>query len=242
MRLTQKLNKTIAIGSLVLGLGVEANGQGVVAHWGFDEGSGQTVYDSTGNGNNGTLEGGVSWTTGISGYGLRFDGIDDRVNVAKKPSVDLTEQVGLEAWIRRDSHQDGTIFSRNGPFFIAVKNDRLYGGIHTDGGAEGWTHIQGISSLQVGQWYKVGLTYDGSFIRGYVNDVQEGIAPKNGIMVVRSQQPWIGWGEPGQNFYFNGTIDEVKLYSTAVPEPSTYAFFGLGIGVLALVGLKKRKR
>ena len=30
-------------------------------------------------------------------------------------------------------------------------------------------------------------------------------------MVVRSQQPWIGWGEPGQNQFFHGSIDELKV-------------------------------
>lgn len=203
----------------------------VVAYWGLNEGSGQTTYDATGNGNTGTLQNGVSWTNDSrSGSALYFDGLDDRVSVIKTPSVDLTQQVTLDAWIKRDSPQNGTILSRNGPFFIAVRNDRFYGGIHTDGGPEGWTHVQGTSTLALHQWYHIALSYDGSMVRGYVNDVEEASAPQSGIMVVRSQQPWIGWGEPGHDFYFHGTLDDLAIHDVAIPSPSSLLLVGAGLG------------
>ncbi len=39
---------------------------GLVAQWLFAEGGGTTANDSTGNGNSGTLSGGISWTQGPS--------------------------------------------------------------------------------------------------------------------------------------------------------------------------------
>src|SRR5262249_40929284 len=47
----------------------------LVAYWKFDEGSGTTTADSSGNGNTGTLMNGVQWVTGITGNALYFDGI-----------------------------------------------------------------------------------------------------------------------------------------------------------------------
>ena len=191
---------------------VSASVEKMVAYWKFDDGVGAVAYDLTGNGNQGSFEGGVSWTSDSKGgYALSFDGVDDRVNVVKTSSMDVTKKVTMEAWIKRSSDRNGTIFSRNGPFFIAVRDNKLYGGIHTDGGPEGWAHISGKSLLKVGRWYNVKIVYDGVSVKGYVNGVQEANVSKSGIMVVRSQQPWIGWGEPGQNQYFHGVIDELKV-------------------------------
>lgn len=39
---------------------------GLVCHWDFDEGSGGTVADKSGNGNVGTVEGGATWVDGLS--------------------------------------------------------------------------------------------------------------------------------------------------------------------------------
>jgi hypothetical protein len=48
---------------------------GLVGHWKFDEGSGITAGDSSGNNNTGTLTNGPTWTTGKLGGALSFDGI-----------------------------------------------------------------------------------------------------------------------------------------------------------------------
>ena len=61
----------------------------IVAQWHFDEGSGNQVGDSSGSGNDGTLnlgtEGntdeGNAWVNGINGKALEFDGVDDYVDL-----------------------------------------------------------------------------------------------------------------------------------------------------------------
>jgi len=53
----------------------------LIARWSFDEGTGTNVVDSSGNGFNGVLEGMPlpGWTNGVSGFGLIFDGIQNRM-------------------------------------------------------------------------------------------------------------------------------------------------------------------
>ncbi len=181
----------------------------IVASWNFDEGTGSMAYDSTPNGNDGNLVGGPTWTAeSIRGYALEFDGIDDFIRVTRTPSVDVTEKVVLEAYVKRKSAADGTIISKNGPYLLGIKDNKTFGGIYTSG----WTHIKGKTDLQIGVWYKLKLVYDGARIRLYVNDLLDRIKPKTGQMPVVSQSVFLAWGEPGQNFYFNGTIDEAKIY------------------------------
>ena len=71
----------------------------LVAYWKFDEGTGTTTADSSGNGNTGTLTNGPLWTAGRIGNALYFDGIDDNVTVPDSNSLDLSNSFTLSAWV-----------------------------------------------------------------------------------------------------------------------------------------------
>src|SRR6185436_7723647 len=73
------------------------------AAYGFEEASGTTVLDSSGNGNNGTFNaanGPTRTTAGRFGKGMHFDGIDDLITVADSNSLDLTSAATLMAWVK----------------------------------------------------------------------------------------------------------------------------------------------
>src|SRR5436190_8705662 len=71
---------------------------GLVGAYNFDEGSGTTVTDLSGNGNTGTING-ASWTSqGKFGNALNFDGISNWVTVNDSDTLDLTDGMTLEAW------------------------------------------------------------------------------------------------------------------------------------------------
>lgn len=71
---------------------------GISGMWHFDEGSGSIAHDSSGNGNNGTIYD-ATWTSGISGSALSFDGIDDYVEIPDSDSLDITGAITVEAWM-----------------------------------------------------------------------------------------------------------------------------------------------
>jgi hypothetical protein len=75
----------------------------LLAHWTFDEGSGTTTADVTGNGSNGVLKG-PAWTTGQVGGALRFDGVDDRVSLPKITCLDkLIDNFTVAFWARPEA-------------------------------------------------------------------------------------------------------------------------------------------
>ena len=74
--------KSICLLSLIVVLGLSLAGPAraeLEAWWKFDDGSGTIAADSSGNGLDGTLEGGPQWVAGQLGDALQFNGSGSRV-------------------------------------------------------------------------------------------------------------------------------------------------------------------
>ena len=72
---------------------------GLVASLGFNEGSGTTARDGSGNGNNGTILN-ATWTAaGRYGSGLVFNGSNAWVTIVDSASLHLASGMTLEAWV-----------------------------------------------------------------------------------------------------------------------------------------------
>jgi hypothetical protein len=76
----------------------------LVAHWKMDEGSGNIVVDSSGNGHDGTLNGTATWMTGQFGLALHFDGSSTYAQVLASPDLDLLNHsdFSVSTWDRAD--------------------------------------------------------------------------------------------------------------------------------------------
>ena len=79
----------------------------VVGMWHFDTGSGTIAYDSSGRDNHGNLYYGPQWTPGINGTSLIYDGIDDYVEVPDNPSLDIIDEITMEAWMKPLENSEG---------------------------------------------------------------------------------------------------------------------------------------
>ena len=73
---------------------------GLVAGWSFNESSGRTASDVSGNGNTATAQGDPSWASGRYGGGLRFDGTNDYLTAPNSPSLNISgNAMTLSMWI-----------------------------------------------------------------------------------------------------------------------------------------------
>ena len=77
--------------------GASAAPTGLVAAYGFDEGSGTTVADASGNGHTGTITGATWAATGKYGKALQFNGTSALVTVPDAASLHLSSGMTLEA-------------------------------------------------------------------------------------------------------------------------------------------------
>jgi glucose/arabinose dehydrogenase/fibronectin type 3 domain-containing protein len=198
---------------------------GLVGAWAFGEGAGTTTADATGNGNVGTLTG-ASWSTqGRYGSALSFNGTNSVVRVASAASLNVTSAMTLSAWIQPTASQSGwrTIMQREADaYFLNASNSspmRPSGG-GTFGGS--LDYLSGPTANPVNTWTHVALTYDGTILRLYVNGTQVATAARTGAVQTTTNPLWIGGNNP-YGEYFQGLIDEVRVYNRALTQTDIQA-------------------
>ncbi len=206
---------------------------GLVAAYSFDEGSGTTVSDSSGNGNTGTISG-TTWTSsGKYNGALTFDGTSSRVNISNSASLQLTTGMTLEAWVNpttvTSAWRDVMMKGKDNYYLEATssKSSKPVGG----GKIGGTTNVNavGTAPLPTNTFTYLAAAYDGSAIRLFVNGTQVSSTPATGTILTSTSPLQIG---SDSNFgqYFSGTIDEIRVYNTALTQPQIQSDMATPIG------------
>jgi glucose/arabinose dehydrogenase/fibronectin type 3 domain-containing protein len=198
-----------------------ATPSGLVGAWAFGEGSGTTSVDASGNNNTATLQGATWSTAGKYGNALSFNGTSSIVRVASAASLNLSSAMTLSAWVNPAASQSGwrTIMQKQvDAYFLNASNDS--GPLRPSGGATFGGSTQFVTSTTanpVNTWTHVALTYDGSIVRLYVNGTQVATRAQTGAIQTSSNPLWIGGNQPYGEF-FNGLIDEARIYNRALSQ------------------------
>ncbi|ODS35435.1 hypothetical protein BEH94_01360 [Candidatus Altiarchaeales archaeon WOR_SM1_SCG] len=80
----------------------DPNNDNLIAYWNFDDITGNTIHDLSGNNNYGTIYG-AKQVDGISSNALEFDGIDDYVEIPDDSSLDLDDDFTIMIWAKLDN-------------------------------------------------------------------------------------------------------------------------------------------
>lgn len=197
-----------------------SNSAGLVAAYSFNQGSGTTAPDDSGNGNSGTLWNATWSASGRYGGAVSFNGSNAWVTVADADSLDLTSGMTLEAWVRPAATMGKTwrtviLKEQTGQLVYALyannENRKPSGHLYSGGDI----FANGASQVAANAWTHLAATYDGATLRLYVNGSQVKSRSFSGAMPNSAGPLRIGgnsvWGE-----YFNGLIDEVRIYNRAL--------------------------
>ncbi|MDP2765910.1 MAG: LamG domain-containing protein, partial [Candidatus Methanoperedens sp.] len=213
---------------------------GAVAYWKLDEGSGVTAYDSSGNGNTGNLINmeNSDWVGGKVGGALEFDGTDDHVLIPDSPSLDIANNITLEAWFINQGVGAG--FQSDLAGMIVAKhwthNTRSYD-LRIDHNTkkisfqlfepDNSEHDLDSNSLIIdNQWYYVVATYDKAtgMAKIYLNGQLDNSQNIGSFDIMQTAMPaTIGCylasadGSALRSF-LNGIIDEVRIYNKALTQ------------------------
>jgi hypothetical protein len=212
----------------------------LVGLWHFDEGSGTTANDSSGYGNDGTITGATyaGSANAMFGDALSFDGTNGYVRVGHHNEINPTSAITVECWAKLNSVNPGPVLVRKLDTY-SLQVTRLEGESKLEGWVKisgNWKGVRGVSGgviIQTNTWYHFAFTYDGTELKIYVNGQLDRFASVTGSIDFTTKPLDIGRCGPedgsGDGWYTNGTIDEVRIWNTALTadQLNFYGFNGL---------------
>jgi chitodextrinase len=195
-----------------------ATASGLVAAYSFNEGTGTVVTDTSGNGNNGTISGATWTTSGKYGNALVFNGTSALVTVNNSTTLQLSNAMTLEAWVNPltvNSAWRDVVYRSSDNYYL--EGTTASGSVPGTGGTFGTSDVvlYGSTALPVNTWTHLAATYDGTMMRLYVNGTQVASQPQTGVIATSTNPLQIG-GDSLYGQFFQGTIDEVRIYNVVL--------------------------
>ncbi|MGH7931313.1 MAG: LamG-like jellyroll fold domain-containing protein, partial [Candidatus Binatia bacterium] len=208
---------------------------GLVGYWKFDEGSGTSAADSSGNGNTGTLTFGPTWTTTTpvnpgptfnNPYALDFDGVDDYVVINDSPSLDTPDAFTVAAWIfdKNDGTTHDSINKDDGFSGSSWRIRRIsdtFGAYKIWNSSNAWKELLLSNSWKVNEWFFMTFvaSVDGSTINleVFINGTSVGTGSFAGSAINTSDgDVHIGVDAPVNNKFKAQRVDDVRIYNRAL--------------------------
>lgn len=221
--------------------------EGLLHHWTFNEGEGNIAHDLIG-GAHGTIHG-AQWTNGITGQALRFDGIDDYVDIPESVNDFSQFTVALRFkttaagadWYDRGGFSDNTMWQRfitlgadNGEISLATAEGQLHGHFNLSKPGDARDLRSSVTPVNDNQWHHAAMTISAEHqVVLYLDGVQvasKSISEDAAAINQERGEDCIGrtiWVEPAWLFY-SGAIDDVRIYDRALSPAETQAIYRKG--------------
>jgi hypothetical protein len=206
--------------------------------------------DSSSNALTTSTAGGVTWTAnGRLGGAVVLAGDDDRVIVSHDAVLSPTE-ITVAAWIKPDAWNTDltSVVSKqlnSSPDFEAfdfrrpIGSNTIQAAIAVDGANYTAT---GPADVTTADWQHVAFTYDGDTLVVYRNgdDGTPNMTP-SGALTAAMVELWVG-GNPSAGRYFEGQIDDVRVYSRALSDAEVLRLYNMRIQPVRAGATARRRR
>ena len=223
------------------------NNLGLVGYWSFNEATGTVVKDYSGNNNDGTTTSTIAnpptstsgFTSGKRGNAMKFDGINDYVQVLNSPSLAITGDITIAGWIKKRivannnffelfTKGNGTVFDYQ--FYIC---DNSSCGAGDRNKLQVWSDAPGIVLTGTTQildtnWHHIAFTRSGTAITIYLDGVSNASGSNGTAFNNNTVNSQIGYDLSGAGAQTDGNIDEVRLYNRGLSATEIYALYKSG--------------
>ena len=237
-----RINKALSFSS-TLGRGLYPVGK-----WGFEDGTvGQTASpgdpakDSSGLNNHGTIQGNPKWVNGMVGKALEFDGSGDYVNCGNDASLAVADEITIAAWIKRASLAGTSLGivrkDSTGSYVMLLSYNA--GDNHRLGFVfSGLVYVVGGTTLiDDTEWHHVAVSIRktggaSSELKFFIDGSLD--ATKTAGTVLQAGTANFEIGRRGN--YFNGIIDEPRIYNEAISSSQIRENYYAGLEKLLAKG------
>lgn len=216
---------------------------GLVGYWGFDPDcvSGTTIFDLSGNGNTGTVFGAFSkqLRTGQIGTAFDFDGATD-VAIPNSNSLNISGAITIACWCNPTTLPDGSSFA----FLVSKADTGSNYKMLIDGPDNGGTIryeflisqsgsnficVDATTTPVTGQWVFLVGTYDLAHMCFYTNGQLKTSQAQTGAIDTFANNLYIGQNAGSFPAYFNGAIDDVRIYNRALDANEIMLLYQAGL-------------
>ena len=211
-------------------------GTGLVAWWPFDEGSGATAHDGSGNNNHATLMGGATWTTNApvgKTSAIELNGTSAFLRVENSASLNLTNAMTYEMWIYYTGTPADALFCKgvsgdgNAWKNLAVRLDDdpvTYRQLNwRSRGGDTVNALNSSTGIPLAQWIHVAVTFDvaapGNNQKIYINGKLDAENRSTNPLTSNAGPLFIGaetYTQPAGRWFFQGRIGEGSMYNRAL--------------------------
>jgi hypothetical protein len=223
------------IGMLVSSSYAEIDPKTAVAAWLFEEGAGAVAEDSSGSGNDGTIEGGPSWVDGRFGKALDFDGADDQIIVPDSPSLEL-EHLTIAAWVYLRSYPDdariitqevdGAPYSTYSLMMSGDGESKLEFRIALDNSRK---RIPSDADVPLNQWTHVAATYDGANAVVYINGEIDKAEAQTGALLTTDNPVYVAGSQFWVPRFLDGLMDDAAVFNVALSQDDIKSLMDNGL-------------
>jgi hypothetical protein len=232
-----RVDATMSGGQTIPGRVERFSTGGLAAWWKLDETQGSQAADAGAQGRIGEVNGPPHWAPGqgVADGALEFDGAANYLNCGNAPELNFQGGMTLSVWFKvREFNRKYQSIATKGEttWRLHRSGDKSVVSFSLDGpqrDADGRPpRLSTRRSVNDGQWHHIVALYDGRRAALYLDGEVETSTQARGAIARNNEPVLIGENSVSSGRFFNGWMDDVRLYSYGLSDEEVQTLYRAG--------------